>query len=60
MFEAKRAIPDIHQMIVVLLTWVTKPNKTGCKKLVIMIKYLTVSDDDLKVIKWYVDASFYI
>ena len=45
---------------------VKEPNETDCKNLVRMIKYLigkrknyfTLSADDLKVVKWYVDASF--
>ena len=53
-------------MVVVLLTRVKEPNETDWKILVIMIKYLngtnkkylTMSADDLKVIKWYVGASF--
>ena len=68
MFVPKRAIPDIHKMVVVLSTRVKEPNVTDCKKLVIMIKYLNgtkknyllVSDDYLKVIKWYMDASFVV
>ena len=68
MFVAKRARPDIHQMAVVLSTRVKEPNYNYWKELVIMIKYLngtdkkclTLSDDDLKVIRWYVDASFVV
>ena len=61
-------IPDIHQTAVMLSTRVKEPNETDWKKLARMIKYLnginkkyvTMSDNDLKVIKWYVDASFLV
>ena len=63
---AKIVIPDIHQTGAVLSTRVKEPNDTDWKKLVIMIKYLngekkkylTLSADGLKVLKWYVGASF--
>ena len=66
MFVAKRAILDIHRMVAVLSTTVKSPNEIDCQKLVGMIKYLngtkrkygTLSYDNLKVIKWYVEASF--
>ena len=66
MFVAKRAILDIHKMVAVLSTTVKIPNNIDCQKLVGMIKYLngtkrkygTLSYDDLKVIKWCVEASF--
>ena len=53
-------------MVVVMLKMVKEPNKTGWKILVRIIKYLsstkkhylTLRDVDLKMIKWYVDASF--
>ena len=62
----KRVRPDIHQTVVVLSTMVKKCNDTDWQKLARMIKYLngtnkkflTLSADDLKVVKWYVDASF--
>ena len=45
---------------------VKEPNDTDWKRLVRIINnvngknknYITISDDDLKVIKWYADASF--
>ena len=68
MFVAKRTILDIHQMVAVFSTMVRLPNEIDCQKLVGMIKYLygtkvkygTLSYDYLKVIKWYVDASFVV
>ena len=68
MFLAKRAVLDIHQTSVVLLTRVKEPNETDWKKLVRTIKYLngtnknylTLSSGDLKVIKWYTDAIFVV
>ena len=66
MFVAKREILDTHQMVAVLSTTVKVPNEIDFQKLVGMIKYFnctkrkygTLSYDDLKVVKWYVDASF--
>ena len=63
---AKRVRPYIHQTVVLLTTRFKEPNETDWQKLVIIIKYLngtnkkylTLSADDLKVVKWYVDASF--
>ena len=63
---AKRSRPDIHQTVAVLSTRFKQKNDTDWKKLARMIKYLnstkkkylTLSDDDLKVVKWYVDESF--
>ena len=60
--------PDIHQTVAVFSTMVKEPNETYWQKLVRMInylngtkkKYLTLIDDDLKVIKWYLDASFMV
>ena len=66
MFVAKIERPYIHQTVAVLTTRVKEPNENDWKKLVRMIKYfngtnknyLTLSADNLKVIKWYVDTSF--
>ena len=66
MFLAKRVRPYIHQTVLMLSMEVKETNETDCQKLVRMItylngtkkKYLTLSADDLKVIKWYVDAIF--
>ena len=65
-FVAKRERPDIHQTVVVLSKRVKEPNENDWKELVIMIKYfnqtnknyLSLSADSLKVVKWYVEASF--
>ena len=66
MFVVNRAIPDIHQTVMLLSTRVKEHNENFREKLMTMIKYLngtkknylTLSADDLKVVKWYVDASF--
>ena len=66
LFMTKRARPNIQQTISVLCTRVQSPNEADWKKLVRFMKYLNGSKDlklvlkadDLKVIKWYVDASF--
>jgi hypothetical protein len=62
----KRARPDIQQAILVLCTRVKDPNQADWAKLIRMMKYLygtqderlTLRVDDLRVVKWYVDASF--
>ena len=66
MFVDKIEIPYIHKTVAVLSTRVKEPNDTDWKKLVRMINYLnrtnknylTLSSDVLKLIKWYMDASF--
>jgi hypothetical protein len=66
LFLCKRARPNIHQAISVLCTRVRDPNQADWEKLMRVMKYLndtkeenlTLSADDLKVVKWYVDASF--
>ena len=66
LFLCKRARPDIQQPISLLCTRVKDPNESDWNKLVRMMKYLngtrdkrlTLKADSLKVIKWYVDASF--
>ena len=66
LFLCKRARPDIQPTIAVLSTRVKKPIETDWKKLVRMMKYLygtkdkvlRLSADNLRVVKWYVDASF--
>ena len=66
LFLTKRARPDIQQTIAVLCTRVQNSNESDWKKLVRLLKYLngskrkhlTLSADNLKIIKWYVDASF--
>jgi hypothetical protein len=66
LFLYKRARPDIQQAILVLCTRVKDPNQADWEKLMRVMKYLngtrneylTLSADDLRVVKWYVDASF--
>ena len=66
LFVCKRARLDIHPTISVLCTRVKQPRESDWNKLKRMIKYLNgtkdmirrISADTLKVIKWYVDASF--
>jgi hypothetical protein len=66
LFLCKRARPDIQQAILVLCTRVRDPNEADWEKLMRVMKYLngtkeenlTLSADDLRVVKWYVDASF--
>ena len=60
--------PNIHKTVVVLSNRVKEPNETDWQNLVRMIKYLngknkkyvTLSADDLKLIKWYVYANFLV
>ena len=66
LYVSKRARPDIALAIAFLSTRVKAPNENDWSKLLRLIKYLngtrnlklTLSIDDLRVIKWYVDASF--
>jgi hypothetical protein len=66
LFLYKRARPDIQQAISVLCTRVKDPNQADWEKLMRVMKYLngtrneylTLSANDLRVVKWYVDASF--
>jgi hypothetical protein len=66
LFLSKRARPDIHLTIAVLCTRVKNPNEDDWRKLTKLIKYLNgtrndklvLSADDLRCLKWYVDASF--
>jgi hypothetical protein len=66
LFLCKRARPDIQQAISVLCTRVKDPNQSDWAKLMRMMKYLngtrderlSLRVDDLRVVKWYVDASF--
>jgi hypothetical protein len=66
LFLCKRARPDIQQAISVLCMRVRDPNQADWEKLMRVMKYLngtkeenlTLSADDLRVVKWYVDASF--
>ena len=66
LFVSKRARPDIHTTITTLCTQVKSPNESDWEKLVRLIKFLngtrnkklTLSADDLRIIKWFVDAAF--
>ena len=66
MCVTKIARPDIHHMVSEFSTRVKEPNDTDWKKMAIMIKYLNgtnkndlnLNADDLKVVKYYLDASF--
>ena len=66
LYVCKRARPDICLAIAFLSTRVKGPNENDWNKLIRLVKYLngtkslklTLSIDDLRVIKWYVDASF--
>jgi hypothetical protein len=66
LFLCKRARPDTQQAILVLCTRVKDPNQADWEKLMRVMKYLngtsseylTLSVEDLRVVKWYVDASF--
>jgi hypothetical protein len=65
-FLCKRARPDIQQAILVLCTRVKDPNQADWEKLMRVMKYLngtrneylTQSAKDLRVVKWYMNASF--
>ena len=66
LFVSKRARPDIHLTIATLCTQVKSPNESDWDKLVQLIKFLsgtrnkklTLSADDLRIIKWFVDVAF--
>ena len=66
LFLAKRARPDILPTDIILASRVISPNETDWKKLRRLIKYLngtrkkclTLLVENLKVVKWMVDASF--
>jgi hypothetical protein len=66
LFLCKRARPDIQQEISVLCTRVRDLNLADWEKLMRILKYLngtkgenlTLSADNLRVVEWYVDASF--
>jgi hypothetical protein len=66
LFLCKRARPDIQLAILVLCTRVRDPNQADWEKLMRVVKYLngtkgenlTLSANNLRVVKWYVDASF--
>ena len=66
LFVSKRARPDIQPTIAVLCTRVKDSNEGDWKKLLRLMKYLngtremvlTLSADNISIIKWYVDVAF--
>ena len=66
LFLTKRARPDIHTGIAFLCTEVWDPNEEDWKETIILVKYLngtrdlvlTLSADQLNILKWYVGAAF--
>jgi len=66
LFLSKRARPDIQLTVAVLSTRVKSPTNQDWLRLERLIKYLngtrtfhlTLGIDDVKVIEWYVDASY--
>ena len=66
LFAAKRARPDLNTLISVLCTRVKEPNEDDWGKLVQGLRFLlqTLEDklilrvDDIRLIRWWVDASF--
>ena len=65
-YAGKRARTDILQTCSVLATRTSAPTEADYKKLDRLMRYLngtrklhlTLSADDLKIVKWYVDAAF--
>ena len=68
LFLSKRARPNLQTAVAFLTTKVKAPNNDDRKKLAKLMKYLQdtlylpliLEDDDLGVIKWYIDGSFAI
>jgi hypothetical protein len=68
LFLCKRARPDIQQAFLVLCTRVRDPNQADWEKLIRFMNYLngtkgenlTLSADNLRGVKWYVDVSFVV
>jgi hypothetical protein len=66
LFLCKRARPDLQPTIAVLCMRIKEPNEADWAKLIRLMKYLNgtrkkkliQSADDIRCIKWYVDASF--
>src|SRR5210317_1889419 len=66
LFLSKRARLDIAPTVAILASRVREPNQSDWHKLIRLMRYinstkgkhLTLSADDLRVIKWYIDASF--
>ena len=68
LFLTKRGRPDIHTGIAFLCTRVQQPNEEDWEKLIRLMKYLngtkelvlTVSAEQLNIMKWIVDAAYAI
>ena len=66
LFLCKRARPDIQTAVAFLCTRVKEPDQDDYKKLARVFKYLrstpdlplTLEADNLKIMKWWIDASF--
>ena len=66
LFACKRLRPDTKIIIEFLCTRVQAPYEDDCNNMIRLIKYikdtkvlfLTLRDDDNRVMRWYVDASF--
>ncbi|CAJ1938572.1 unnamed protein product [Cylindrotheca closterium] len=66
LFLTKRARLDMHPTVAILASQVQNPNQSDWHKLVRLMTYmhstkkwhLTLSADNLQVMKWFVDASF--
>ena len=66
LFASKRARPDIQPTIAVLSMRVQEPAEGDWKKLYQLMKYIngtteiniTLSGDDLHVVKWFVDVAY--
>ena len=66
LFAGKRARPDLQPTVAFLCTRVKEPDIDDWKKLKRMMKFmqqtdndvLTLSVDNLRVVKWYIDGSY--
>ena len=58
LFATKRARTDIVTTVSFLTTIVIEPDEDGWKKLVRMIRPLTLKADSTNIVKWWVDGSY--
>ena len=66
LFASTRGRPDSHTVVLLMMTRVKEPRESDWEKLLHYMRFmkhtkdavLTLSADNLHVIKWYVDASF--
>ena len=58
LFATKRARPDIASTVYFLTTRVIEPDEDDWKKLVRMIRPLTLKADSTNIVKWWVDGSY--